>query len=129
MALRAGLGVEIGISQTLARLVKRGGRHACRTREIDDGIDLYYELTGPDDGPVVLQFGGGLFGRHNFGFVNDGFRENGFRLLSFDARGYGASLEPARVVHDRRVGRRRRRSCSTRWASTGCSSTGRRWAA
>ena len=61
---------------------------------IDDGIELYYELTGPEDGPVVLQFGGGLFGRHNFGFVNDGFRELGFRLLSFDARGYGASTSP-----------------------------------
>jgi pimeloyl-ACP methyl ester carboxylesterase len=62
--------------------------------QIDDGIRLYYELTGPDDGPVVIQFGGGLFGRHNFGAVNDGFRENGFRLLSFDARGYGASDHP-----------------------------------
>ena len=62
--------------------------------QIDEGIELYYELTGPDDGPVVIQFGGGLFGRHNFGFVNDGFREAGFRLLSFDARGYGASTSP-----------------------------------
>jgi pimeloyl-ACP methyl ester carboxylesterase len=62
--------------------------------EIDDGIRLYYELTGPDDGPIVIQFGGGLFGRHNFGFVNDGFRDRGFRLLSFDARGYGASTSP-----------------------------------
>jgi pimeloyl-ACP methyl ester carboxylesterase len=62
--------------------------------ELHDGIRLYYELTGPADGPVVLQFGGGLFGRHNFGAVNDGFRENGFRLLSFDARGYGASDHP-----------------------------------
>ena len=62
--------------------------------QIDDGVRLYYELTGPDDGPVVIQFGGGLFGRHNFGFVNDGFRERGFRLLSFDARGYGASTSP-----------------------------------
>jgi len=62
--------------------------------QIEDGIDLYYELTGPEDGPVVLQFGGGLFGRHNFGSVNDGFREAGFRLLSFDARGYGASDHP-----------------------------------
>jgi pimeloyl-ACP methyl ester carboxylesterase len=61
---------------------------------IDDGIELYYELTGPEDGAVVLQFGGGLFGRHNFGFVNDGFRELGLRLLSFDARGYGASTSP-----------------------------------
>src|SRR5260370_36719085 len=61
---------------------------------IDDGVRLYYELTGPEDAPVVLQLGGGLFGRHNFGFVNDGFREAGFRLLSFDARGYGASSAP-----------------------------------
>jgi len=52
---------------------------------------IYYELTGPEDGPVVLQFGGSLFGRHNFGFVNDGFRERGFRLLSYDATGYGRS--------------------------------------
>ena len=43
--------------------------------DIDDGIRLYYELTGPEDAPVVLQFGGGLFGRHNFGLVNDAFRE------------------------------------------------------
>ncbi len=62
--------------------------------EIDAGIRLYYELTGPEDAPVVLQFGGGLFGRHNFGLVNDGFLEKGFRLLSFDARGYGASARP-----------------------------------
>jgi 3-oxoadipate enol-lactonase len=60
---------------------------------IDDGVRLYYELTGPSDAPVILQFGGGLFGRHNFGLVNDGFRER-FRLLSFDARGYGASDHP-----------------------------------
>jgi pimeloyl-ACP methyl ester carboxylesterase len=62
--------------------------------ELEGSIRLYYELTGPEDGPVVLQFGGGLFGRGNFGFVNDGFREAGFRLLSFDARGYGASDHP-----------------------------------
>ena len=61
--------------------------------QIDDGIRLYYELTGPEDAPVILQLGGGLFGRHNFGLVNDGFREK-FRLLSFDARGYGASSSP-----------------------------------
>jgi 3-oxoadipate enol-lactonase len=62
--------------------------------QIDAGIRLYYELTGAEDAPVVLQFGGGLFGRHNFGLVNDGFREKGFRLLAFDARGYGASGHP-----------------------------------
>ena len=62
--------------------------------QIEEGIRLYYELTGPEDGPTVLQLGGGLFGRANFGSVNDGFREGGFRLLSFDARGYGASDHP-----------------------------------
>jgi 3-oxoadipate enol-lactonase/4-carboxymuconolactone decarboxylase len=62
--------------------------------QIDEGVRLSYELTGPDERPIVLQFGGGLFGRHNFGLVNDGFREQGFRLLSFDARGYGASSSP-----------------------------------
>ncbi len=62
--------------------------------QIEDGVRLYYELSGPEEAPVVIQFGGGLFGRHNFGAVNDGFRENGFRLLSFDARGYGASSSP-----------------------------------
>lgn len=61
---------------------------------LDDETRLYYELTGDEAGPVIIQFGGGLFGRHNFGAVNDGFRANGFRLLSFDARGYGASSAP-----------------------------------
>lgn len=61
--------------------------------QIDDGVRLYYELTGPEDAPVILQLGGGLFGRQNFGLVNDGFRKR-FRLLSFDARGYGASDHP-----------------------------------
>ena len=62
--------------------------------ETGDGVRLYYEFTGPEDAPVIIQFGGGLFGRHNFGLVNDGFRAAGFRLLSFDARGYGASSAP-----------------------------------
>src|SRR5438552_2436143 len=37
--------------------------------QIDEGISLYYELTGPEGGQVVLQLGGGLFGRHNFELV------------------------------------------------------------
>jgi pimeloyl-ACP methyl ester carboxylesterase len=61
--------------------------------QIEEGVRLYYEFTGPKDAPTILQLGGGLFGRHNFGLVNDGFRER-FRLLSFDARGYGASDHP-----------------------------------
>ena len=59
-----------------------------------DETRLYYEFLGPEDGPTILQFGGGLFGRHNFGAVNEGFQEAGFRLLAFDARGYGASDHP-----------------------------------
>ena len=61
---------------------------------IADETRLYYEFLGPEDGPTILQFGGGLFGRHNFGAVNEGFQEEGFRLLAFDARGYGASDHP-----------------------------------
>ena len=56
-------------------------------------VRLYYEFTGPEDGPLILQFGGSLFGRQNFDSVNDGFREH-FRLLSFDASGYGRSTAP-----------------------------------
>jgi len=51
---------------------------------------IYYELTGPEEAPLIMQFGGSLFGRQNFAMVNDGFREN-FRLLSYDATGYGRS--------------------------------------
>jgi 3-oxoadipate enol-lactonase len=51
---------------------------------------IYYEFTGGEDKPLILQFGGSLFGRENFAMVNDGFRES-FRLLSFDATGYGRS--------------------------------------
>lgn len=58
-----------------------------------DDTRLYYEFTGPEDGPLVLQFGGSLFGRQNFNSVNDGFRER-FRLLSYDASGYGRSDQP-----------------------------------
>jgi 3-oxoadipate enol-lactonase len=53
-------------------------------------VKLYYEFTGPEAAPLILQFGGSLFGRQNFNLVNDGFREN-FRLLSYDASGYGRS--------------------------------------
>jgi pimeloyl-ACP methyl ester carboxylesterase len=56
-------------------------------------VRLYYEFTGPEDAPLILQFGGSLFGRQNFDSVNDGFRQN-FRLLSFDASGYGRSTQP-----------------------------------
>ena len=57
------------------------------------GHQIYYEFTGPEDRPLILQFGGSLFGRANFASVNDGFRKN-FRLLSFDATGYGRSDRP-----------------------------------
>src|SRR3954447_26544902 len=54
---------------------------------------IYYEFTGPEDAPLILQFGGSLFGRQNFDSVNDGFRQS-FRLLSYDASGYGRSDQP-----------------------------------
>ncbi len=54
---------------------------------------IYYEFTGPEDAPLILQFGGSLFGRQNFNSVNDGFRKD-FRLLSYDASGYGRSDQP-----------------------------------
>jgi pimeloyl-ACP methyl ester carboxylesterase len=53
-------------------------------------VRIYYEVTGPEDAPLVLQFGGSLFGRQNFSMVNDAFRER-FRLLSYDYSGYGRS--------------------------------------
>jgi pimeloyl-ACP methyl ester carboxylesterase len=58
-----------------------------------DETRLWYEFTGPEEKPLILQFGGSLFGRQNFDAVNDGFRES-FRLLSYDASGYGRSDQP-----------------------------------
>ena len=83
--------------------------------EIDDGIRLYYELTGPEDAPVVLQFGGGLFGRHNFGLVNDGFRR---------------ALSPAvvRRTRLRRVRQPREGYTIEGWAADGAASARCRWA-
>ena len=101
---------ELGLSWTVRAAAPdtstgQGGRMPYA--EIDDGVRLYYELTGPEDAPVVLQFGGGLFGRHNFGLVNDGFRES-FRLLVVRRARLRRVLSAARALHDRRVGRRRR---------------------
>ena len=59
-----------------------------------NGYRLYYELTGPEERPIIIQFGGSVLGRYNFSAVNDAFRKE-FRLLSFDARGYGRSDAPA----------------------------------
>ena len=88
--------------------------------QIDDGVRLYYELTGP----------GGRAGRppvRRRALRPAQLRPRQrrlprarFRLLSFDARGYGASSSPARALHDRGLGRRRRRGCSTRSASIAC---------
>lgn len=55
---------------------------------------IYFEFTGPEDKPLILQFGGSLFGRHNFDGVNDHLRKN-FRLLSYDPSGYGQSDQPS----------------------------------
>ena len=88
---------------------------------------IYYEFTGPEDRPTILQFGGSLFGRHNFGLVNDGFREH-FRLLSFDASRLRALRPAADRLQRRGLGRRGARCCSTPSGSTACWCTARRWA-
>src|SRR5919205_666338 len=59
--------------------------------QIEEGVSLYYELTGPEDAPVILQFGGGLFGRHNFGLVN-GTSMGGMIAIAFTA------LHPERTI-------------------------------
>src|ERR1700755_1111915 len=56
-------------------------------------VRLYYEFTGPEDAPLILQFGGSLFGRANFDSVNDGVREE-VRVLGCDARCDGRSTQP-----------------------------------
>jgi hypothetical protein len=43
--------------------------------QIDDGIQLYYEQTGAEDAPVILQFGGGGLFSHNFWRVHAGVRQ------------------------------------------------------
>ena len=60
---------------------------------IVDELKVYYEFTGPEDAPLILQFGGSTLGRQNFSAVNDAFREQ-FRLLSYDYTGYGRSDLP-----------------------------------
>ena len=71
-------------------------------------LRLYYEFTGPEDRPLILQFGGSLFGRQNFAMVNDGFRES-FRLLSLRRLGLRALRLPDRELLGRGLGRRGRR--------------------
>ena len=81
-------------------------------------VRLYYEFTGPEDAPLILQFGGSLFGRQNFDAVNDGFREN-FRpaqLRRLRLRALNPAADPATRS---RTGPTRARGCSTRWGSSG----------
>jgi 3-oxoadipate enol-lactonase len=58
-----------------------------------EGMRLYYELTGDQIAPALLQVGGPMFGRHNFRNVNGIFARH-FQLLSYDASGYGRSTSP-----------------------------------
>lgn len=57
------------------------------------GIRLWYELEGPDDAPVILQFGGTVLGRRHFDGVRDRFLP-AYRLLAWDATGFGHSDRP-----------------------------------
>ena len=97
--------------------------------QIDDGIRLYYELTGPEDAPGRPPVRRRALRPPQLRPRQRRLPGAGFRLLSFDARGYGASRPPAREVHDRGLGATTAPRCSTRSASTASSSTARRWAA
>lgn len=57
------------------------------------GTRLWYELEGPADAPVVLQFGGTVLGRRHFDGVRDRFLPE-YRLLAFDPTGFGLSERP-----------------------------------
>ncbi len=97
--------------------------------QIDDGVRLYYELTGPEDAPVVLQLGGGLFGRHNFGA-----RQRRLPRALPPPLVRRARLRRVAIIHARSTrskgGQTTRRACSTRVGlEHGASSTARRWAA
>jgi 3-oxoadipate enol-lactonase len=58
-----------------------------------DGLQIFYELIGAEDKPLLLQFGGSLLSRHHFDAVNDRLAQH-FRILAYDPRGYGRSSAP-----------------------------------
>jgi pimeloyl-ACP methyl ester carboxylesterase len=58
-----------------------------------DGLALFYEFSGDQAKPLLLEFGGSLLSRHHFDAVNDRLREH-FRILAYDPRGYGRSSAP-----------------------------------
>lgn len=58
-----------------------------------EGVRLWFELEGPADAPVILQFGGTVLGRRHFDAVRDRFLPS-YRLLAFDPTGFGLSERP-----------------------------------
>ena len=61
--------------------------------QIDDGIRLYYELTGPEDAPVSCSSAAGSSAGTTSGSSTTA-SASGSGSSSFDARGYGASSRP-----------------------------------
>jgi pimeloyl-ACP methyl ester carboxylesterase len=66
-----------------------------------DGRDLEIEVTGPDDGPVLLFHHGTPGASRQFGGMADEVHARGHRLVTWSRAGYGASTRrPGRTVAD-----------------------------
>lgn len=56
-----------------------------------NGVELYYELHGPDDGPPVLLLHGGLGNTEEFDGLVPGLVAAGYQTIAMDCRGRGRS--------------------------------------
>jgi pimeloyl-ACP methyl ester carboxylesterase len=71
------------------------------TITLADGRDLEVEVSGPDDGPVLLFHHGTPGGSAQFGPMAGEVHERGHRLVTWSRAGYGASSRrPGRSVAD-----------------------------
>jgi pimeloyl-ACP methyl ester carboxylesterase len=68
---------------------------------LPDGRELEVEVTGPDDGPVMVFHHGTPGGSVQFGTMARGAAERGHRFVTTSRPGYGASTrQPGRSVAD-----------------------------
>ncbi len=71
------------------------------TIRLGDGRELELEVTGPDDGPVIVSHHGTPGASTQLGAHARAAAERGFRLVTFSRPGYGASTRhPGRSVAD-----------------------------
>lgn len=59
-----------------------------------NGVELYYELHGPDKAPVLVLNNGILMSTASWAFQKEALSQN-YRLLLYDCRGQGQSEHPA----------------------------------